>query len=465
MDESGREAGMAARAAEEAPAILAAAGVAAAAGLALGAAGAPAALAAAFGAALGAAFRASLGVAAGCAVARLGGFGAATPAPPSPAAVDQAPPPTLDALAPGLGRALLEQLPAGVLLIDEFGRVIFQNAAATDVVERSVAGLPYAAALRAPAMTEAVAAALADQRPADIDVTLQRAKERVIHAAIRPLPRAELSAPGADGEPPRPAVLIMLEDRTRAAKAEALRRDFVAYASHELKTPLASISGFIETLQGHAKSDPAATERFLRIMAQQTERMKRLVEDLLSLNRIEINEHVRPRDPVDLATVAWEVASALSPLAQAQGTRIEVSLPREGMMTRGSHDEVAQVFVNLMDNAVKYAGHGGPVRVTRAQPTPGRAGMIGVTVADSGPGIAREHLPRLTERFYRVDAARSRERGGTGLGLAIAKHILNRHRADLSVTSKLGEGSRFTVWFPATPDEAAAPEPPVGAAQ
>lgn len=350
-----------------------------------------------------------------------------------------------DGLPPGVGRDLLERLPLGLLLLDESGRVMFQNAAALEMMERRVTDLPAAAALRSPALTEAVAAAYAQDRASDLDVTLLRGKDRVVHAAIRPLARENAHEAGKRA----PAVLVMLEDRTRAAKAEALRRDFVANASHELKTPLASIAGFIETLQGHAKNDPEATERFLAIMARQAARMKRLVDDLLSLNRIEINEHVRPRHPVDLAALVWEISAGLAPQAAAEGARFIVELPREGLSVLGERDELAQVFVNLLDNAVKYAGDAGPIRVHLADPADARPGMVGVTVADSGPGIAREHLPRLTERFYRVDVARSRERGGTGLGLAIVKHILSRHRGDLTVTSAPGRGARFTVWFPA----------------
>jgi two-component system phosphate regulon sensor histidine kinase PhoR len=361
--------------------------------------------------------------------------------PPAPA--PSAPPGrSVDGFAPGVGRAVLERLPSGLLLLDGAGKVTFQNAAAEDVIERSVIGLSGAAALRAPALTEAIAAALEEGRSTRTELTLHRAKERVIEAFVLPAPETETPSPGA------PRVMVMLEDRTRIAKAEALRRDFVANASHELKTPLASISGFIETLQGHAKNDPEASARFLAIMARQTERMKRLVDDLLSLNRIEINEHVRPREQVDLGGLVWEVASALTPLAEAEGSTIVVEAPREGPVVLGSRDELQQVFVNLIDNAVKYAGRDGPIRVLLADPGVARPGMLGVTVADSGPGIAREHLPRLTERFYRVDVARSRERGGTGLGLAIAKHICNRHRGDLTVASTVGEGSRFTVWLP-----------------
>jgi len=414
----------------------------------VGGAGAAAALAAAGAAPLVAAL-----IGAGCGLAVAAGLARLSPPPGAPPR-RAAPRPAADALPPGVGRDLLERLPLGLLLLDESSRVMFQNAAALEMIERRVIDMPAAAALRAPALTEAVSAAYEHDRASDLDVTLLRGKDRVLHATVRPLPQDRTPS----GDQRTPTVLVMLEDRTRAAKAEALRRDFVANASHELKTPLASITGFIETLQGHAKNDPEATERFLAIMARQAARMKRLVEDLLSLNRIEINEHVRPRHPVDLAALVWEISAGLTPQVAAEGARIAVELPREGLNVLGERDELAQVFVNLLDNAVKYAGDAGPIRVHLADPADARPGMVGVTVADSGPGIAREHLPRLTERFYRVDVARSRERGGTGLGLAIVKHILSRHRGDLTVTSAPGQGARFTVWFPALKDARAGAE-------
>ena len=416
------------------------AGAAAVAAGALSAAGAPA-WAAAGGAALGA-----------VAIAARPGRRAAPPAAP--------PPPERDAaslLQPGAGRALLDRLPSGLVLIDGHERVIYQNAAAEELFERRLVGMRYVSALRSPLLTDAVAAALARGRSTDADVTLRRTKQRVAHVSVR-----LLEAPASRDHP---HVLMTLDDRTRAAKAEELRRDFVANASHELKTPLASISGFIETLQGHARGDAEAADRFLAIMAQQADRMKRLVDDLLSLNRIEINEHVRPTEELDLAVVVWEVCSALGPIAAAAGSRIEVRLPEEGLPLRGSRDELSQVFVNLIDNALKYAAEHGPIVVDRVEAPATRPGMVGVRVSDSGPGIAREHLPRLTERFYRVDVARSRERGGTGLGLAIAKHVLNRHRGDLSVASVVGQGAQFTAWFPLLKPVAAPAEEPDVAAQ
>ncbi len=400
-------------------------------------------------------------LAAGLAAALTADMAARRARPPAgPPAPRQPSPPPLDVgLPPGLGRDLLDRLPLGLLVLDGAGRVIYENDAAVDIVGRRSVGLAGQAALRAPAISEALAAALRQRRDSEIDATLQRGAERVLRAFVRALPqqRDGARAEAAPDSATAPSVLVLLEDRTGAARAEALRQDFVANASHELRTPLASITGFIETLQGHARNDPEAAERFLRIMAAQADRMKRLIDDLLSLNRIEVNEHVQPRDVVDVAETVREVVSALGPLAAMEGAQLAVELPEAGLRVRGSADELAQVFVNLLDNAVKYAGADGPVRILLEPPNPARPGMIGLSVADSGPGIAREHLPRLTERFYRVSAARSRERGGTGLGLAIAKHILNRHRGELSVTSAPGQGSRFTVWLPALPVEIRAP--------
>jgi two-component system phosphate regulon sensor histidine kinase PhoR len=361
-------------------------------------------------------------------------------------------------LQPGLGRALVDSLPSGLILIGDGDRVVYDNPAAQEILERRMIGVHYMTALRSPALTDAIARALETGAPSELDLTLPRAKERHLHVVVRALPGAE---PGA------PRAMLTLDDRTRAAKAEELRRDFIANASHELKTPLSSILGFIETLQGHAKDDPEAAQRFLAIMLRQAERMKRLVDDLLSLNRIEINEHVRPTEPVDLAVLAPEVCAALKPIADAAGARIAMTPAPTEAWIRGSRDELSQVFVNLIDNAIKYAGDAGPITVTFVTEDAPRDGMIGVRIADSGPGIAREHVPRLTERFYRVDVARSRERGGTGLGLAIAKHVLNRHRGELAVSSAPGQGARFTAWFPraAAPSESASDPAARAAAQ
>jgi two-component system phosphate regulon sensor histidine kinase PhoR len=233
-----------------------------------------------------------------------------------------------------------------------------------------------------------------------------------------------------------------------------MRADFVANASHELRTPLASLKGFVETLQGPAKDDPAARERFLMVMSEQAERMTRLIDDLLSLSRVEMREHLPLGAIVELNDVMASVIQSLQPLAVAAGVAIELAGSAEPAEVRGDRDELVQVFQNLIHNAIKYGRQGGRVdiAVARRSPGQGRPAEIVATVADDGPGIAPQHLPRLTERFYRVSVAASREKGGTGLGLAIVKHILNRHRGELTIASQIGQGSTFCVILPAARD-------------
>jgi two-component system phosphate regulon sensor histidine kinase PhoR len=227
-----------------------------------------------------------------------------------------------------------------------------------------------------------------------------------------------------------------------------MRADFIANASHELRTPLASLKGYVETLQGSAKDDTAARERFLKTMAEQAERMSRLVDDLLSLSRVEMREYLPPTDKVELGAVLAEVAQSLEPLSQQASIELAL-LPGEAEASVwGDRDELTQVFQNLLQNAIKYGRSGGKVEVRLGRET-GPTLRYRVDVIDDGPGIAPQHLPRLTERFYRVSAAASRERGGTGLGLAIVKHILNRHRGELQIASTLGQGSTFSAILPA----------------
>jgi len=255
------------------------------------------------------------------------------------------------------------------------------------------------------------------------------------------------------------AAVLTLHDLTAVKRSERLRADFVANASHELRTPLASLIGFIETLRGAAREDSAARDRFLSIMAEQSQRMTRLVDDLLSLSRIEMNEHLPPTDRVDVAQLLRTTVDLLDQRAAAREMTIKLELPEGLPAVLGNPDELAQVFQNLLDNAIKYSRRGTPIEVA-ARPSgrllPGprggeRPAALAVSVRDHGDGISPDHLPRLTERFYRVDAARSRELGGTGLGLAIVKHIVNHHRGALDIASELGSGSVFTVYLPVAP--------------
>jgi len=240
---------------------------------------------------------------------------------------------------------------------------------------------------------------------------------------------------------------VVLSDRTRERAVERMRADFVANVSHELRTPLASLIGFIETLRGPAADDPPAQQRFLGIMGEQAARMNRLIDDLLSLSRIELIEHQVPSDTVGLHELVTRLVAGFEPRLKEQSVTLDLRLPSDLPTVIGDADQLIQVLQNLLDNAVKYGRKGGTVRLDVAAASSGRPGVV-MTVADQGSGIPREHLPRLTERFYRVDTSRSRAAGGTGLGLAIVKHIVNRHRGQLSIESEEGIGTTVSVWLP-----------------
>jgi two-component system phosphate regulon sensor histidine kinase PhoR len=252
---------------------------------------------------------------------------------------------------------------------------------------------------------------------------------------------------------------VVLSDRSREHAVERMRADFVANVSHELRTPLASLIGFIDTLRGPAANDPPAQQRFLGIMGEQAARMNRLIDDLLSLSRIELIEHQAPSDTVELCELVTRLVAGFEPRLRERSVKLDLRVPDELPAVIGDADQLTQVLQNLLDNAVKYGREGGTVRLDVATAPPGRPGVV-VTVADQGAGIPREHLPRLTERFYRVDTGRSRAAGGTGLGLAIVKHIVNRHRGQLAIESEEGTGTTVTVWLPQAAARPAASEMP-----
>ncbi len=337
--------------------------------------------------------------------------------------------------------AVLSALPEPLLLIDAERRIVSANPSALNWLGPRLAGRDLGAALRVPAVLEATDAVLKGAGARTVEVDLPGAVERHLSAQVGPL-----RPPTSEGA----AAVLTLTDITASKRSERMRQDFVANASHELRTPLATLLGFIETLRGPARDDTAARERFLSIMAEQASRMARLVDDLLSLSRIELNEHLAPKERVDLRRVLAAVADSLEQRAEKRQMRIDVTLPDTLPEVVGDPDELAQVFQNLIDNAIKYGRSGTAVEVT-AGASPKRLGggaAAMVAIRDHGEGILTEHIPRLTERFYRVDPARSRELGGTGLGLAIVKHIVNHHRGLLEIESELGEGSVFAVHLP-----------------
>jgi len=340
-----------------------------------------------------------------------------------------------------LVEAVVSGLPDAVIALDRRGVVVASNAAAREVAPTLTRGAPLSFALRNADITEAVRRAVDGGETQRVEFFEKVPADRWTEAFIVPVALAEAIA----GR--RELVFLTLHDLTRIKQVEEMRADFVANASHELRTPLASLSGFIETLQGSARNDPQARERFLDIMKAQANRMARLIDDLLSLSRIELKAHVQPANQVDLAPIVRQVADGLLTLARDRGVEIRIDLPPEPLMVRADRDELIRVFENLVENALKYGASGKRIDIGLS---PGENEAL-VAVRDYGPGIAPEHLPRLTERFYRVDVAESRAQGGTGLGLALVKHILHRHRGRLSIDSAPGKGATFTVRLPLDP--------------
>lgn len=339
-------------------------------------------------------------------------------------------------LLPGTLR-LADSLPNPCFILTEDGSVRYANDRAIGLFG-IVVGEVLTYRLRYPGLVAAFGRVTKGEGPQQVQFEERVPTERTFSAWF-----ASLRGAG-DGN----NYVLVLDDLTEARATERMRVDFVANASHELRTPLASLSGFVETLQGPARNDAEARDRFLAMMHDQALRMSRLIDDLLSLSRVEMRAHVRPNDQVDLIALVRHVIDTMTPLAAEMGVRIEAELPDHKITIAGDRDELVQVFNNLVENACKYgqAGERVVVRITGGE----EGGPCSVVVKDFGPGIAPEHVPRLTERFYRVDADESRRHRGTGLGLAIVKHIVSRHRARLQVESIPGRGAQFAVHFSAS---------------
>lgn len=367
-----------------------------------------------------------------------------------------------------LARDVAKALPEPLFILDASGIIEHANPAAEEFLNaKEIEGRHFAAALRAPNVFEAADAVAKGEASHVVDFSTTGSVERHCRAFVAPL----------DDSVPRDRILVYIRDLTSERRVEQMRADFVASASHELRTPLASLLGFIETLRGHAKEDPDAREKFLAIMQAQAERMQRLVADLMSLSRIELHEHVPPQGEADLAAIAEDVVDSLRPVFEQSAAIVDFENLADGpIMITGDRDELFQAIQNLIDNAVKYGGEPAMIKVktgrggapslaqdgevshrsgdTAAQLAArlgcGVEDLVFVQVRDFGPGIERSDLPRLTERFYRVNIERSKKSGGTGLGLAIVKHIVNRHKGGLQVESRLAGGTSFTCYLPSS---------------
>jgi len=335
--------------------------------------------------------------------------------------------------------ALVAGLPDAVIALDRNDCVVAWNAAAQKIAPALARNKPLSLALRNPDVIDAVRRAAASGRAERIEfyepVPIDQWSE--VHIAPISLPGIAASR--------RDLIILTLHDLTQMRRVEEMRADFVTNVSHELRTPLASLSGFIETLQGSARDDPEAREKFLGIMKEQATRMARLIDDLLFLSRVEVKENIKPVQTIDLVAVVRNVVGYLQPLAREHDVTISINLATEQIHVQGDKDELIRVFENLIENALKYGASGKRVEVTLERSPDHQAVVV---VRDYGPGIAPEHLPRLTERFYRANVMQSRGQGGTGLGLALVKHVLNRHGGHLAISSTPGEGATFTVRIP-----------------
>ena len=361
---------------------------------------------------------------------------------------------------------MLQHLPIPVLLIGPGGRIEMANPAAREFLGLGSLTGHLSSVLRQPSVLEAVSAALRGNNVEPVGYSTMAPVESHVRAFVAPLRAGDHSIL------PWRAMLV-LSDETSIKRADRMRADFLANASHELRTPLASLAGFIETLRGHARDDAEARERFLAIMYEQTERMSRLINDLLSLSRVEMDEHVPPSAEADLVGIAEDVIAFLRPQIEEKGMTLTLDAP-DTAPAIGDRDQLTEVLQNLIENAVKYAPAKSEVSVTidanqsrdQAERPPALLGegasrltLAGpkggpgdrytvVRVRDAGKGIERRNLPRLSERFYRVDGQKSGPKEGTGLGLAIVKHIVARHRGGFTVESLPGTGSVFTAFFP-----------------
>ena len=332
---------------------------------------------------------------------------------------------------------ILDGLADAVILIDNNRTFVDGNEAAMNLLGSNVQGQDLAGVVNSAEVIEAVDNVLSGKAIERGEVHLPAPVSRICEMQVIDLPARNPDKPDW--------VMLVLRDITDARKAEQMRADFVSNVSHELRSPISSLLGFIETLQGPARDDPQARERFLGIMEEEARRMTRLVNDLLTLSKVEAAEHIRPREAVDLAQLLGEISTVLTGQGKSRDMQIALTVPDDLPAVAGDKEELIQVFRNLIDNALKYGDQGSVVQITAS---PSENNSITTTIVNHGPGIQADDIPRLTERFYRADKGRSRASGGTGLGLAIVKHIIGRHRGQIEISSVLGETTSVSVSLP-----------------
>ncbi len=338
-------------------------------------------------------------------------------------------------------QSYLDAIPLPAVFIGIDRRILGANAAALSIQINAATPLSFVLVFRQPALSDALDRCIATKDKTRVSYTHNEGSLKT---------RYDVSFAYVSGNMIK-GVLMCFQDTTEMEQAGEIRREFVANVSHELRTPLTALLGFIETLQGPARDDVTARTRFLDIMSVEATRMNRLVGDLLSLSRVEENERSRPKEQIDLTRLLQTVVGNLNPVAKANDVTLSFASPTNCPTIAADPDQMMQVFTNLIENAIKYGGAQAEVSIALQhlhRDRQLRKPALQIDITDTGPGIEALHIPRLTERFYRIDSHRSREKGGTGLGLAIVKHIINRHRGRLNITSTPGQGSVFSVVLP-----------------
>ena len=334
-----------------------------------------------------------------------------------------------------------------IIIIDARAIVQHVSTLARKSFPKLEGGMPVSFSLRHPDLLAAIEACRQTKSMQTIELRLPIPNETWFQVSLAPVSTYDLPGAGPAAE----RIILTLMDTTERRRIDTMRADFVANASHELRTPLTSLIGFIETLQGSAANDAEARTKFLGIMRAQAARMSHLINDLLSLSRIELHQHVQPTTPIDLSVLLREIVEGIQPLADEAKLALRLDISQENAQIVGDRNELYEVFENLIDNAIKYGSNGAHVDISLAAAHTNQGASYVVRIADHGPGISSEHVPRLTERFYRVDAETSRQKKGTGLGLAIVKHIVSRHKGLMAIRSELGAGTTVEISLPGIP--------------
>lgn len=352
---------------------------------------------------------------------------------------------------------LIEGIVDPLMLIDGEKIVLSANQAARDSFGANLTGQSLAFHIRHPKILEAVDACITDGTQSQFETMLSKGSEQHYAVSVVRISTFSEQLSGLDLDLPDHINVLTFRDQTQSKMSERMRADFVANASHELRTPLSSLIGFIETIRTMGPEEATASHRFLGIMESEANRMVRLIDDLLSLSRIEMDKHVQPDEQVNVQELLEILTSSMGPQASQRQISFQLTIAPSTPLMRGDKDQLHQVLINLASNALKYSSDGGTIDIqvypVKRIPEVGGDGVC-LTVTDHGEGIPADHLPRLTERFYRVDSARSRKMGGTGLGLAIVKHIISRHRGHLNIESTVGEGTSVSIYIPIHKEQA-----------